>query len=105
MATRKQRRRREKSFRHEYGFVVEDEEGNEVELDRSELRAQKAAPEKGNAKGKPDATPPEDDLLDGWRVGRVALSFCSGARIPPSAPVSLPGIAYDRSRLRVVTRT
>ena len=56
MATRKQRRRREKSFRHEYGFVIEDEEGNEVELDRSELRAAKATPEKANAnaKGKPD---------------------------------------------------
>jgi hypothetical protein len=55
MATRKQRRRREKSFRHEYGFVVEDEEGNEVELDRSELRAAKATPEKAKVKGKPDS--------------------------------------------------
>ena len=28
--TRKQRRRRQKTFRHEYGFVTYDEEGNEV---------------------------------------------------------------------------
>jgi hypothetical protein len=41
MATRKQRRRREKSFRHEYGFVMRDDEGTEIELAGSELRAQK----------------------------------------------------------------
>jgi hypothetical protein len=41
MATRKQRRRREKTFRHEYGFVVDDEEGNEVEVEGAELRAKK----------------------------------------------------------------
>jgi hypothetical protein len=57
MATRKQRRRREKTFRHEYGFVVSDEEGNEVELAGSELRSRKDAPEKAKptAKGKPAA--------------------------------------------------
>lgn len=41
MATRKQRRRREKTFRHQYGFVTTDEEGNEVELPGAELRAKK----------------------------------------------------------------
>ncbi len=40
MPTKKQRRRREKSFRHEYDFVVEDEEGNEVPVDTTELRAE-----------------------------------------------------------------
>jgi hypothetical protein len=44
MPSRKQRRRREKAFRHEYGFVVYDEEGNEVEVEPSQLRSQK--PEK-----------------------------------------------------------
>ena len=34
MATRKQRRRREKSFRHEYEFVDRDEEGNETPVER-----------------------------------------------------------------------
>jgi hypothetical protein len=42
MPTRKQRRRREKTFRHEYDFVTYDEEGNEVEVDRDELRPPKA---------------------------------------------------------------
>jgi hypothetical protein len=34
MATRKQRRRREKSFRHEYEFVDRDEDGNETPVER-----------------------------------------------------------------------
>ncbi len=42
MPSRKQRRRREKSFRHEYGFDTYDEEGNEVEVDPAEVRPAKA---------------------------------------------------------------
>jgi|SRR5581483_10244423 len=41
MPSRKQRRRREKTFRHEYGFVTYDEEGNEVEVEGAELRPKK----------------------------------------------------------------
>jgi hypothetical protein len=44
MPSRKQRRRREKTFRHEYGFVTYDEEGNEVEIEPSAIREKK--PEK-----------------------------------------------------------
>jgi hypothetical protein len=47
MATKKQRRRRDKTFRHEYGFVTYDEEGNEVEVGSSEVRERK--PEKAKA--------------------------------------------------------
>ena len=39
MATRKQRARRAKTFRHDYGFVVADEEGNEVEVSGADVRA------------------------------------------------------------------
>jgi hypothetical protein len=39
--SRKQRRRREKSFRHEYETVLIDEEGNEQLLDPDELRAER----------------------------------------------------------------
>ena len=39
MATRKQRARRAKTFRHDYGFVVDDEEGNEVEISGADVRA------------------------------------------------------------------
>jgi hypothetical protein len=41
--TRKQRRRRQKTFRHEYGFVTYDEEGNEVEVDPTQARPKKEA--------------------------------------------------------------
>jgi hypothetical protein len=55
MATRKQRARRAKTFRHEYALVDTDEEGNEVELKASELRAKKQGG--STAKGKPGAKP------------------------------------------------
>ena len=41
MPTRKQRRRDQKARRHEYEYVYLDEEGNEVPVDSSELRAEK----------------------------------------------------------------
>jgi Flp pilus assembly protein TadB len=52
MPSRKQRRRREKSFRHEYEFVTVDDEGNEVEVDPQDLRAdkEKAKPAKSASK-------------------------------------------------------
>jgi len=48
MPTRKQRRRREKTFRHEYELVTYDDEGNEVALDTTDVRKQKEPP-----KGRP----------------------------------------------------
>jgi hypothetical protein len=39
--TKKQRRRQQKSRRHEYEFVYVDDEGNEVEVDPAELRTEK----------------------------------------------------------------
>jgi hypothetical protein len=53
MATRKQRRRREKSFRHEYSLVEIDEEGNETPVERvARERAEKkdAKPARGAVK-------------------------------------------------------
>src|SRR5215213_7177386 len=41
--TRKQRRRRRKSFRHEYEYVLVDEEGNEVEVDEERAPPKTAA--------------------------------------------------------------
>jgi hypothetical protein len=51
MATRKQRSRRAKTFRHEYGFVKVDEDGNEVEVARDEIRPKKDPPAKAKASG------------------------------------------------------
>jgi hypothetical protein len=41
MPSKRQRRRREKTFRHDYGFVTYDEEGNEVEVDPAAFREKK----------------------------------------------------------------
>jgi hypothetical protein len=56
VATRKQRARRAKTFRHEYGFVVEDEEGNEVEVSGAEVRG-KSKPDAKQASSKPASKP------------------------------------------------
>jgi hypothetical protein len=50
MPTKKQRRRRAKGFRHEYDFVMVDEEGNEVPVDPDERRAERE--QKASAKPK-----------------------------------------------------
>ena len=41
MPTKKQRRRQQKSRRHDYEYVYVDAEGNEVEVDPAELHAEK----------------------------------------------------------------
>ncbi len=41
MPTRKQRRRHQKARRHEYEYVYVDDEGNEVAVEPSDLRAEK----------------------------------------------------------------
>jgi hypothetical protein len=68
MATRKQRARRAKTFRHDYAFVVDDEEGNEVEISSAEARAKKQdggaakptqkAGSRSSARGGKDYQPP-----------------------------------------------
>ena len=57
MATKKQRRRREKGMRHEYEYVYVDDEGREIEVDEEEVAtakperpAAKAASRNGKAK-------------------------------------------------------
>lgn len=55
MPTRKQRRRRDKTFRHEYDTVLIDEDGNETPLaelrTHDEPKKSKPAPQKGRPKG------------------------------------------------------
>lgn len=57
MPSRKQRKRREKGFRHEYETVLIDEEGNEVPLDPDEARAAREERDKQRSatKAKPAA--------------------------------------------------
>jgi hypothetical protein len=54
MPTKKQRRRREKTFRHEYDYVTYDEDGNEIALDPEELRAKREAREQERAASRPE---------------------------------------------------
>lgn len=49
MPSRKQRKKRQKELRHEYEFVVVDEDGREVEVDPDELKAQRAEKETSKA--------------------------------------------------------
>ena len=69
MANRKQRRRRDKTFRHEYGLVTYDEDGNEVEVESSEIREKK--PEKPKpaqaAKGGKTSRLPREPSPPSWR--------------------------------------
>jgi hypothetical protein len=82
--TKKQRRRQEKTRRHEWEYVYVDDEGQEVEVDPAELRVAKqeqekerpragqAAPRRTDARGRPirQIQPPS------WRrVFRRALIF------------------------------
>jgi hypothetical protein len=75
MPSRKQRRRREKSRRHEYEYVWVDDEGNEVDVDASELRAEKAQ-KNGKATGARGGRPGRKVDPPSWgRVGKRGLIF------------------------------
>jgi hypothetical protein len=66
--SRKQKKRRQKELRHEYEFVVVDEEGREVEVDPEELKARRAEKER-SAKAS-SATGVDGKTKGGARDGR-----------------------------------
>jgi hypothetical protein len=74
MPTRKQRRRRKKSFRHDYEYVFVDEEGNEVEVER-DAEDGPATPMKDKGKSGASATKAQarsaPDQRATTRTGRV----------------------------------
>ncbi len=74
MPSRKQRRRREKTFRHEYETVLLDEDGNEIPLDPEELRAERAAKQRDRAGTKPGS---------GKQNGKQKQQSARGARGRP----------------------
>lgn len=53
MPSKKQRRRREKSLRHEYEYVLLDEEGNEVLVEPTELRKKEERPKAARGGARP----------------------------------------------------
>jgi hypothetical protein len=71
MPSRKQRRRREKTLRHEYETVLLDGDGNEITLDPEELRAERVAKQKERAQSKPAAGKTKRQPARGTRPMRV----------------------------------
>jgi hypothetical protein len=69
MPSKKQRRRREKSLRHEYEYVLLDEEGNEVPVEPTELRKKEERPKAARG-GARSARPVRTVQPPSWR--RVA---------------------------------
>ena len=78
MPTKKQRRRRAKGLRHEYDFVMVDDEGNEVPVDPDERRAEReqkatAKPKQArggqNSKGRTMREPPHPSWERAFRRG------------------------------------
>jgi hypothetical protein len=65
MPTRKQRRRQQKSRRHEYEYVYVDDEGNEVAVDPTELNTEKDGKRDARPRAAKDRKP-----ADGKRSGR-----------------------------------
>jgi hypothetical protein len=76
--SRKQRRRRDKTFRHEYGLVTTDDEGNEVEVASTELR--KEAPkaktqQRGDGSKRPLREVPPPSWRRAFRRGGLMAAF------------------------------
>jgi hypothetical protein len=99
VATKKQRRRRQKGRRHEYEYVYVDDEGNEVEVDADEVKAQRAASRNGRAKPRaaqagPRIQPPS------WR-----RTFKRGAIIAPLMFITVMLLDRDLIWWQVVVQT
>jgi len=78
--SRKQRRRRDKTFRHEYGLVTTDDEGNEVEVASTELRKEKDAPgskpqQRGGGSKRPVREVPPPSWRRAFRRGGLMAAF------------------------------
>jgi hypothetical protein len=70
MPSKKQRRRREKSLRHEYEYVLLDDEGNEVPVEPTELKKKEERPRAARGGGGRPARAARTVQPPSWR--RVA---------------------------------
>jgi hypothetical protein len=75
MPTRKQRKRRQKGRRHEYEYVYVDDEGNEVEVDTDEVKAERVAARNGRAKPRETRRGARIEPPSWRRVGKRGLIF------------------------------
>ena len=104
MPTKKQRRRRQKSLRHDWEYVYVDEEGQEVEVDPAELRPAKKNEER-SAKAAPAAR--AGTSRAGTRTGR-AIEPPSwrrvGRRALLMAPIFIAAMMFLNRSLPVAQR-
>jgi len=75
MPSKKQRRRREKSFRHEYEYVLLDEEGNEVPAEPTELRKKEERPKAARRGARPARAVRTVQPASWQRVAKRGLLF------------------------------
>jgi len=75
MPSKKQRRRREKSFRHEYEYVLLDEEGNEVPAEPTELRKKEERPKAARGGARPARAVRTVQPASWQRVAKRGLLF------------------------------
>ena len=75
MPTRKQRKRRQKERRHDYEYVYVDDDGNEVEVDPSELRADKPSARNGRGGQRRPPANPRVQPPSWRRVGKRGMFF------------------------------
>ena len=81
MPTRKQRRRKAKTFRHEFDFVTYDEDGNEVVVDATELRVvkEKDKPKGKKQQGNRKSRPVREVPMPSWRRALKRGGLMGGA--------------------------
>jgi hypothetical protein len=75
MPSKKQRRRREKSLRHEYEYVLLDEEGNEVPVEPTELRKKEERPKAARGGARPARAVRTEQPPSWQRVAKRGLLF------------------------------
>jgi hypothetical protein len=100
MPTRKQRRRKAKTFRHEFDFVTYDDDGNEVVVDPTELRVvkEKDKPKAKKQQGNRRSRPVREVPMPSWRRAFKRGGLMGGAFLVimvffVKAPVLL-GVTY-----------
>jgi hypothetical protein len=75
MPSKKQRRRREKSQRHEYEYVTVDEEGNEIPVEPTELKKKEERPKAGRGGARPGRAVRTVQPASWRRVAKRGLIF------------------------------
>lgn len=106
MPTRKQRRRQQKERRHEYEYVYVDEEGQEVEVDPAELKAErdatpsrKAATRRQPARSRRTVQPPSFQRVLKRGLLFAPVMYLTLSLIGGGKQLSVPGRIFQTAML------